>query len=112
MAVREYIGARYIPIFADPIEWDITSEYESLTVVKNLGNSYVSKQAVPAGIALNNSDYWILWADYNAQLQTYINQVNAFDGRIDALEDALPIADFSSQSIPEVSGSGAVHIHG
>ena len=96
MAVREYIGARYIPLFADPLEWDINTEYEPLTVVKNQGNSYVSRQAVPEGIQLDNIDYWVKWADYNAQLQTYINQVEAFDGRIDALEDGLPVADFDS----------------
>ena len=96
MAVREYIGARYIPIFADPLEWDINTEYEPLTVVKYQGNSYVSRRAVPEDIQITDTDYWVLWADYNAQLQTYINQVNAFDGRIDALEDAMPIADFDS----------------
>lgn len=94
MAVREYIGARYVPVFADPIEWDSSLIYEPLTVVKHEGASYVSRKTVPEGIQINNTDYWILWADYNAQLQHYINEVNAFDGRIDALEEALPIAEF------------------
>ena len=98
MAVREYIGARYVPIFADPIQWDPTTVYEPLTVVTDQGASYVSRQSVPTGIQLNNTDYWILWADYNAQLQHYIDEVNTFDGRIDDLEDAMPIADFSSAS--------------
>lgn len=96
MSVREYIGARYIPVFANPSQWDITSQYEPLTVVTNQGASYVSRRYVPEGIQLNNTDYWVLWADYNAQLQHYIDEVTTFDGRIDALEDALPIADFSS----------------
>ena len=91
MSVREYIGARYIPMFADPIEWDITSIYEPLTVVQYQGGSYVSRREVPAGIALDNTDYWILWADFNAQLQHYIDVVNAFDGRIDNIEDKFPI---------------------
>ena len=98
MAVREYIGARYVPIFADPIQWDPTTVYEPLTVVTDQGNSYVSRQSVPTGIQLDNTDYWILWADYNAQLQHYIDEVGTFDGRIDALEDALPISSFSSVS--------------
>lgn len=97
MSVREYIGARYVPIFADPIQWDPTSVYEPLTVVTNEGASYVSRRMVPEGIQLSNTDYWVLWADYNAQLQHYIDEVETFDGRIDALEDALPIADFNSQ---------------
>lgn len=96
MAVREYIGARYIPVFADPIQWDPTNVYEPLTVVTNEGASYVSRRMVPEGIQLNNTDYWVLWADFNAQLQHYIDEVNTFDGRIDNVEDALPVADFSS----------------
>ena len=82
--VREYIGARYIPLFSDPIEWDITRSYEPLTVVKNQGSSYVSKRSVPEGIAITNEDYWLLWADYNAQLEQYRNEVRQFDGRITA----------------------------
>ena len=91
MSVREYVGARYVPIFADPIEWDSSLVYEPLTVVKYQGASYVSRQSVPEGIAIDNENYWILWADYNAQLQHYIDIVNTFDGRIDTLEDKFPI---------------------
>lgn len=98
MSVREYIGARYVPVFADPIQWDPTLVYEPLTVVTDQGASYVSRRMVPEGIQLDNTEYWVLWADFNAQLQHYIDEVNTFDGRIDALEDALPIADFSSIS--------------
>ena len=86
MSVREYIGARYVPVFADPIQWDPTLIYEPLTVVTDQGASYVSRRMVPEGIQLDNTDYWILWADFNAQLQHYIDEVNAFDGRIDDLE--------------------------
>lgn len=101
MAVREYIGARYVPIFADPIQWDPTNVYEPLTVVTDQGASYVSRQSVPTGIQLNNTDYWLLWADYNAQLQHYIDEVNAFDGRIDALEAKFPVdtADIAADAI-------------
>ncbi len=45
--------------FADPITWNITSQYAKATVViDSAGNAYLSKQAVPAGIQLNNSEYW------------------------------------------------------
>lgn len=75
MTVREYIGARYVPIFADPIEWDNASSYEPLTVVTHEGGSYVSKRSVPIGIDIENTDYWLLWADYNAQLEQYRQEV-------------------------------------
>ena len=97
MSVREYIGARYIPLFADPIQWDISNDYEYLTIVTNQGMSFVSRKDVPAGIQLDNTAYWVKWADFNAQLQHYIDEVGTFDSRIDGIEDALPIADYSSQ---------------
>ena len=96
MSTREYIGARYVPLFADPIEWDNSISYEPLTVVTYQGGSYVSKQSVPVGIDIENTTYWLLWADYNAQIEAYRQEVLAFDGRIEALENDLPSTDFDS----------------
>lgn len=98
MTVRQYIGARYVPLFADPIQWDSTSSYEPLTVVMNQGTSYVSKQSVPAGIDITNETYWLRWADYNAQLEEYIRQVQTYSGQITALNEALPITDFDTDN--------------
>ena len=96
MTVREYIGARYVPVFADPIQWDNTLSYEPLTVVTDNGTSYVSRQSVPPGTAIDNESYWVRWADYNAQLEEYIRQVQTYSASISALNDALPIADFDA----------------
>ena len=54
MATNQYIGARYVPLFADPYDWDDTREYEPLTVVHSHGNSYTSRQYVPKGIQLTD----------------------------------------------------------
>lgn len=94
MAVREYIGARYVPLFSDPIEWDETLAYEPLTVVINQGNSYVSKQFVPAGTPLpttteRSNAYWLLWADFNAQIEQYRAEVETYSGRINANAAAI-----------------------
>ena len=91
MSVREYIGARYVPLFADPIDWDSTKTYEPLTVVYNQGNSYTSRQYVPAGIDISNDTYWARTGNYNAQIEQYRREVQAFDGRITA--NAQAIAD-------------------
>ena len=48
MANRQYIGARYVPKFADPVEWNSALSYEALTIVTHLGNSFTSKKPVPA----------------------------------------------------------------
>ena len=75
MAVREYIGARYVPIFGrvgeESIEWDNTKPYEPLTIVLNDGNSYTSRQYVPVGIDIDNEEYWALTGNYNAQVELY-----------------------------------------
>ena len=70
-----YVGARYVPKFADPIEWDIERGYESLTIVTYKGESYTSKCPVPPGIDIKNERYWALTGAYNAQVEEYKNQV-------------------------------------
>ena len=69
--VRQYIGARYVPLFADPAEWDNTKTYEPLTIVLHEGDSYTSRQYVPIGIDITNTDYWALTGNYNAQVEAY-----------------------------------------
>lgn len=97
MSVREYIGARYVPIFASPLEWDQTKTYEPLTIVLYQGNSFTSRQYVPAGIGIDNTAYWAQTGNYNAQVEQYRAEVETYDDRItnnatdiDTLEDALP----------------------
>ena len=87
MSVREYVGARYVPIVVG--EWDNTRTYEPLMVVTNQGNSYTSRQYVPAGIEITNESYWVLSANYNAQVEAYRQDVKSFDGRITANADAI-----------------------
>lgn len=45
--------------YADPILWDITSQYEANTVVvDSQGNAYLSVQPVPSGVLLDRTEYW------------------------------------------------------
>ena len=67
-----YIGARYVPIFADPVEWDNEREYEPLTIVIHDGSCYTSKCYVPKGAQLppypeGQTKYWVKTSDYNYQ---------------------------------------------
>ena len=67
-----YIGARYVPIFADPVEWDDDREYEPLTIVIHDGDCYTSKCYVPKGAQLppypeGQTKYWVKTSAYNAQ---------------------------------------------
>ena len=57
--------------YADPIQWDITSQYEANTVVVDIkGNAYLSVRPVPSGVSLDRTEFWTkignfdeLWAD-------------------------------------------------
>ena len=87
--VRQYVGARYVPVFADPMEWSDQREYEPLTIVAYQGNSYTSMQSVPVGVDINNTAYWAQTGNYNAQIEAYRREVLAYDGRITANANAI-----------------------
>lgn len=60
--------------FADPITWDITEQYTPLTVVVDSdGTAYLSKQPVPTGIDISNTNYWLPIFNYDDN----INQLRA-----------------------------------
>ena len=80
--VTQYIGARYVPVFADPLDWVNTREYEPLTIVYYGGNSYTSKQYVPTGIDITNGDYWVVTGNYNAQIEQYRNEVEQMQTQV------------------------------
>ena len=45
--------------FADPLNWSIDRNYEpAIIVVDSDGNGYISRQAVPSGVPLSNTEYW------------------------------------------------------
>ena len=83
--VKQYIGARYVPILADPAEWDDTRTYEPLTIVLHEGNSYTSRQYVPTGIDITNNDYWALTGNYNAQIEKYRAETQANTSKFTAM---------------------------
>ena len=45
--------------YANPIQWNITSQYEANTVVVDSnGNAYLSVQPVPSGVSLDRTEFW------------------------------------------------------
>ena len=57
--------------YANPIQWNITSQYEANTVVVDSnGNAYLSVKPVPSGVSLDRTEFWTkignfdeLWAN-------------------------------------------------
>ena len=112
MAYREYIGSRYVPIFGrkgeESVEWDNSKPYEPLTIVMYQGASYTSRQNVPAGIDINNESYWALTGNYNGQVENYRREVQAYNGRISANEDAIEEINAPGWVTSERIADGAV----
>lgn len=78
----QYVGSRYVPIFADPIEWDNHRSYESLTIVTHDGESYTSKCNVGPGIDIANTRYWAKTGAYNAQVEQYKAEVKDLSSQV------------------------------
>ena len=76
--------------YADPIQWNITSQYEANTVVvdPNTGTAYISSRPVPAGVSLTNTDYWSVI--FNLDLISSNKNITLRD------DGSNPLATFSS----------------
>lgn len=104
MAVTQYTGSRYVPLFADPAEWSAANAYEALTIVLHEGNSFTSKQPVPVGIEIDNEAYWAETGNYNAQVEQYRQEVRTFDSRITANANRIEsVNDALTESIEDVN---------
>ena len=67
--VENYIEINSIE-YADPLLWNITTQYEKNTVViTEAGNAYLSVQAVPSGVNITNTDYWTEIGNFSALWQ-------------------------------------------
>lgn len=66
--------------YANPITWDITSQYETNTVVlDSSGNAYLSVQPVPAGVALDREEYWTKIGNFSALWDSVRSAITPFD---------------------------------
>ena len=78
MAIRQYIGARYMPKFMGT--YDATQAYEALSVVDNgMGTSYVSNKPVPAGTPLTDTTYWALYGTTSGAITNLQNQIDTIN---------------------------------
>lgn len=103
VGARQYIGARYVPVFGrgegTSVDWDGGEDaYEPLSIVYWRGDTYTSRRYVPAGIDIEDQDYWVITGRYNAQVEQYRQEVLSFQGQIDAIrtdleDDYVPFPD-------------------
>lgn len=93
--MRQYVGARYVPKFYEnsqnPLscEWEANVNYEALTVVVYMSDTYTSKKRVPltVGNPRDNGEYWALTGEFNAQLEQYREEVLAVEAEVAKIGD-------------------------
>ena len=95
----EYNSIRY----HDPINWNIRESYPANNIVYDTQSEtlYISKQAVPAGIDIDNNDYWFFVSPFKIDTslsitsinpvanKTLTNKINIIDNNIASLNNAL-----------------------
>lgn len=91
---RQYVGARYVPKIMG--EWNKALQYEALSVVTYMGNSFTSKVPVPANIEINNTDYWINTGNYNAQIENYRKETEIVNEKITITEKNINTISFEN----------------
>lgn len=115
MAVKQYIGARYVPKFYDvngSSEWTPNTVYEPLTIVTRGGNSYTSKKRVPAatGTPELNPGYWAPTGIFNEQVQELANEVSAIEIALQSYMDSA--ATFNNVPMLLMGNSWAAGVGG
>ena len=105
--------------YADPIQWDITSQYEANTVVVDSnGNAYLSVQPVPSGVSLDRTEYWTkignfdeLWADVKKAI-TPIDEGHSTTATAARAVDDLVWVDGSLVRVTEAMDAGDAYVAG
>lgn len=88
MAIRQYVGARYIPRFIGT--YDPTQIYDALDVVDNgSGTSYIARKTVPAGTPLTDSDHWFIYGASSGAILQLQSDVAALQNDMASLQAVL-----------------------
>lgn len=66
-------------------DWNITLQYPAYSVVKDNNNGYFAIQPVPKGVAITNTDYWIMIYDYDQLAAELEQRMTALETEFDEL---------------------------
>ena len=105
--------------YADPIQWDITSQYEANTVVVDRnGNAYLSVRPVPSGVSLDRTEFWTkignfdeLWADVKRAI-TPIDEGHSPTATADRAVNDLVWVDGSLVRVTKAMTAGDAYVPG
>ena len=100
MAIRQYIGARYVPKYFENSEtgdstWASNTFYEALIMVTWNNLTYTSKIPVPASVGNPASapQYWVITSNVNAQIDQLQEEVGNLSDTVDDIDDRVDTID-------------------
>lgn len=81
--------------YANPIQWNITSQYEKNTIVidPQTGTAYISVKPVPLGVSLSDTNYWTVVFDLKSFV---VRAAKNFTSRYE--EDTTTTATFNTSA--------------
>lgn len=87
--MSEYTGKRIVPKPCG--SWEKLYSYEVLSVVlyKETGDSYIARKAVPSGIDISDTDYWMLCSEYSMQYAKVLDSVEALELALETLKEQV-----------------------
>ena len=88
--------------------WDITKQYPKWALVTDNNSSYLSLQPVPAGVPLENEDYWQKLVDMDPRIAGIIAELDALQKAVTTLDTkvAAKVAAFDNVRIYGAAGDG------
>lgn len=114
MAIKQYVGARYVPRFMGV--FDPTQQYEALDVVDNgAGTSYIARKIVPPGSSLIDPEFWFVYGASSGAIIQIQNDLQAVENDItnnikpDIIQNASNISDLQNDVADldkKISGTG------
>lgn len=96
MGTRQYIGARYVPMFFEnsatgDSTWAANTRYEPLTNVTWNGCTYTSKIVVPPAVGnpAENPHYWVLTSSSSERLENLERAVAGLEDTVEDIGDSV-----------------------
>lgn len=96
MGTRQYIGARYVPMFFEnsatgDSTWAANTRYEPLTNVTWNGCTYTSKIVVPPAVGnpAENPHYWVLTSSSSERLENLEQAVAGLEDTVGDIGDSV-----------------------
>lgn len=89
--------------YADPIQWNITHQYQANTVVIDpaTGIAYISTKPVPDNILITNTGYWSPIFDLSRFFESTEEQIEALQTAIDALNQTTETQENDIQDLKD-----------